>query len=440
MLNTAQVHAEADAAAYRGDFRVALALVTEILQSVPHDYRARLKAGLCLAALGRARDGASALLLVARSLGQRGFVLAAIGACRDALGLEPTHPGVQPALEQLYDYFGGVQGGATLRVPPPIVPTPMDEAEYDPQPEASDLIDRARAVAMTDPDAELPTPQSPKAPIPFFSDLSQSAFIELVQRIKFVKLGPRSFVVQQGEPGDSLFIIATGEVEVTQTDDSGRSQKLATLEAGQLFGEMSLLTQKPRSASVETMKPTELFEVDRSALEAVARRNPAVLEDIVRFARGRMIRNLMGTSPVFRTLNEEERLDVMQAFETRVLKPQETVIEIGQDPTGLFLILEGELESSTVDDEEQSSVLGYLREGDVVGEMSLVENVPAAANVIAVVRSVVLHLPKARFDRLSEDYPDFQSLLKEWSSQQIVDTESTAAERHVVDADELVLI
>ena len=440
MRTTAHYHAEADAAAQRGDFRVALAIVTEILRREPDDYRARLKAGLCLGALGRPRDGASAALLVARGLAHRGYALAAIGACRDALTLEPTHPGVKPVLENLHDLFGGLEGRAVSREPPPINPVAVEDDDFVVRPDAPDLLERARAVAIADPDAGQALPSAEREPVPFFSDLGQSAFTDLIHRLNFVKLGPNTPVVRQGDAGGSLFIIVSGEVEVARRDESERTQVLARLAAGHIFGEMSLLTQKPRNASVLTTQPTELFEIDRQALEAVARRHPAILEDLVRFARRRMIKNLIGTSPVFRTLDEDERLTIISAFETRVAKPREVLIKDGQAPLGLFMVLEGELEVSLPDEDGEQVILGYLREGEVVGEISLLDNSLTKARVAAVERSVVLHLPKAKFDELVEAHPQLSAYLRELSSERLVETEAAAAEGHVVDADELVLI
>lgn len=442
MATTAHLHAEADAAAQQGDFKTALACSAEILDKAPHDHRARIKTGLCLAALGRPADGASALLLVARSLARQGFALAAIGACRDALGLEPGHAGVGPVLENLHELFGGLEGKPVSRVPPPIAPIEIPPASKPTfRADAPDLVERARALAVADPDAGAgASPSSPPQPVPFFSDLGREAFLDLVRRLNYLKYPAGFSVVKQGDPGGSLFIVVSGEVEVQRRDDRGQPQALARLGAGHLFGEMSLLTQKPRTASVSTVRPTELFEIDRTALEAVARRHPAILEDLVRFARRRMITNLIGTSPVFRTLDESQRLEVVRAFETQVAKVGDILIEQGQAPLGLFLVLEGELEVSTQDHEGDHVVLAYLREGEVVGEISLLDNDSTNATVRASERSVLLHLPKAQFDELVEAHPKLADYLKELSSARLVETEAAAAEGHDLDADELVLM
>lgn len=439
MTTTAHLHARADAAAQQGDFREAMAISAEVLSRDAHDHRARIKLGLCLAALGRPGDGASALLLVARGLARRGFALAAIGACRDAMGLEPGHPGILPVLENLHDVFGGLEGKPVPRVPPPIAPVEVDDGPAVFRADAPDLVERARALAMADPDAASSQPAGTPQPVPFFSDLGKDAFLDLVRRMSFLKLPVGHPVVEQGAPGGSLFIIVSGAVAVTRREDGG-DRELAELGAGHLFGEMSLLTQKPRTATVTTVRPTELFEVDRAALEAVARRHAAIVEDLVRFARRRMIANLIGTSPLFRPLAERERLEVVRAFETQVVKKGDRVISRGDMPQGLYLVLEGELEVTITDDDGDEVVLAYLREGEVVGEISLLEDEPANATVVASERSVVLCLAKAKFRALVDAHPELAEYLQELGSQRLVETEAAAAEGHALDADELVLM
>lgn len=441
MVTTAQLHAEADRAAQNGAFTQALALAGEVLRSVPHDHRARIKVGLCLAALGRAMDGASALLIVARGLGRRGFALAAIGACRDALQIAPQHPGIRKLLESLHDDFGGIEGPCVSRVPPPIAPAEIREGDAGRlHAEAPDLIERARALAMSDPDAGIGSAAAEPQPVPFFSDLSKAVFLDIVERMVFQKLATGATVVQQGDPGGSLFILVSGEVEVSKRDGSEASQVLARLGSGHLFGEMSLLTRKPRTASVRTIRPTELFEIGREAIETVATRHPSLVEDLVRFARRRMLANLMATSPVFRTLASDHRLEVVQAFETRMVKPGETLIAEGEPPVGLFLVLEGELEVTTFDASGDQMVLAYLREGEVVGEISLIEKGPTTATVAATERSVVLHLPKSKFDGMVSNHPELEAYLKKLSADRMVETEEASSTTLAIDADELVLI
>lgn len=439
---TARLHAEADAAAQSGAFQKALALAAEILRHAPQDHRARQKAGLCLAALGMPDDGAATLLLVARGLIRRGFPLAAIGACRDALGLAPDHPSVRPVLEGIHAAIAGREGpSAAPRVPPPIEAVEvLDAGPLRLDPDAPDLVEQARALSLADPDAASGLDAAEPHPVPFFSDLSLEAFLKLLPRTAHRKLPAQATLMRQGDLGRSLVLIVSGEVEVSRRDEAGQPQVLARLGSGHLLGEMSLLTQKPRKATVRTLRPTELLEIDRSSVEQVAAEQPSIVEDLVRFARRRMIANLIATSPVFRPLGSEQRVEVIRAFERRIAKAGEVVIAEGTPPTGLFLVLEGEVEVSTRDASGERMVLAYLREGEVVGEIALLEDGLTTASVTASERSVLLHLPKERFEALVRAHPELAAYLDRLSTDRLIEAEEATSEAPAVDADELVLL
>lgn len=86
-------------------------------------------------------------------------------------------------------------------------------------------------------------------------------------------------VLEQGDPGDSLFLIDRGEVEVSARV-SGGVRVLARLTEGQFFGEMALLTGEARAATVTAATDVDVFVLDKSGFESVLARNPAVAVDI----------------------------------------------------------------------------------------------------------------------------------------------------------------
>lgn len=86
-------------------------------------------------------------------------------------------------------------------------------------------------------------------------------------------------VVRQGDAGDSLFVIVSGHVEVlAQHDGGGPERSLARLGPGSYFGEMSLLTGAPRSATIRAIEDTELLVLTKEALRPVLLADPAVAE------------------------------------------------------------------------------------------------------------------------------------------------------------------
>src|SRR6185369_8503286 len=83
-------------------------------------------------------------------------------------------------------------------------------------------------------------------------------------------------VIRQGEPGDALYAIAAGAARIAVRGPDGSERELAVLRAGDVFGEMSLLTGEPRTASVYAHGELRVVEVRKAALAPILTANPAL--------------------------------------------------------------------------------------------------------------------------------------------------------------------
>ena len=90
--------------------------------------------------------------------------------------------------------------------------------------------------------------------MPFFSSLSSDLSSEQLRKVALIAkeqtIGLGEVFIRQGDVGDSLYIIMSGQIKVFRTSSSGLETVLAHLGAGNSIGEMALLTDEPRSASV----------------------------------------------------------------------------------------------------------------------------------------------------------------------------------------------
>jgi small-conductance mechanosensitive channel/CRP-like cAMP-binding protein len=87
-------------------------------------------------------------------------------------------------------------------------------------------------------------------------------------------------VVRQGDPGASLFILAEGVLDVHVAADGSKPTRLDRMLPGDVFGEISLLTGKPRSASVTSATDAVVYEIDKQDLEPILRRRPELAQDL----------------------------------------------------------------------------------------------------------------------------------------------------------------
>jgi hypothetical protein len=120
-----------------------------------------------------------------------------------------------------------------------------------------------------------PSREPPPTHIPLFSDLTAQEFIAVAILLsrRVAKVGEQ--IVREGDPGDSMFIVSTGEVRATVLR-GGQQVPVATLRDGDFFGEMAVLSGEPRTATVTAVKATELLELSREHLREIESRHPEV--------------------------------------------------------------------------------------------------------------------------------------------------------------------
>ena len=120
-----------------------------------------------------------------------------------------------------------------------------------------------------------------------FSGLDTEQLQELIGGLRLTSVQPGEIIVAEGEPGASLFLIASGRVLVYVRSPSGRQNQVRTMYQGDFFGEISLLTGSRRTATITAASPCEVLELDRETVDAIAQRKPEVREIIRAFCRRR---------------------------------------------------------------------------------------------------------------------------------------------------------
>jgi len=122
--------------------------------------------------------------------------------------------------------------------------------------------------------------------VPFFQGLPPEEFARLANRLRSRTVPAGDIIIRQGERGDSLFLIARGVVRVSQAVD-GMERDLATLLAGDFFGEMALLHGDPRTATCRAVTPCALHELRRADFQDAAAHCHAMREALEAAERAR---------------------------------------------------------------------------------------------------------------------------------------------------------
>jgi voltage-gated potassium channel len=121
--------------------------------------------------------------------------------------------------------------------------------------------------------------------VPMFTALGTVTLSEIVGKLRVRHYPPRIVVVRRDEPGDSMFFITEGEVEVRLPHASVR------LGQGGFFGEMALLTRMPRNATVVTTQPVTLLVLYASDFYEIAAHIPTLVEAVERESHRRQAEN-----------------------------------------------------------------------------------------------------------------------------------------------------
>lgn len=113
-----------------------------------------------------------------------------------------------------------------------------------------------------------------------FRPLMERERERLARSARRIVAAPLDRVVVEGQPGASLFVVASGELEVLVRDESGADVAVATLDAGSVFGEIALLTGAPRAATVRALTDAVLFELGKPALAPIIEARPQLVLEL----------------------------------------------------------------------------------------------------------------------------------------------------------------
>jgi CRP-like cAMP-binding protein len=118
--------------------------------------------------------------------------------------------------------------------------------------------------------------------VPLFADLSEvelARFGEVAREREYPK---NSVILFEDDPGDALYIVATGQVKVVLIGEDGREVILSVLSDGDFFGEMALIDDEPRSAHVIAMKDSQLLVLRREDFQAQLEHHPKIALKLLR--------------------------------------------------------------------------------------------------------------------------------------------------------------
>ncbi len=125
-------------------------------------------------------------------------------------------------------------------------------------------------------------------PLAMFRHLDDAALAELEDELQWFALPGGAVLFEQGDASDALYILKSGSVGAFRLDDHGQQQLAGVVAAGEAVGEVGLIVDLPRNATVRALRDSELFMLSRDAFERLVHRHPQSMLDTARLAVRRM--------------------------------------------------------------------------------------------------------------------------------------------------------
>jgi cAMP-dependent protein kinase regulator len=448
---------EASEAVAKGKHKKALEAYEQLELLEPAAGSWSRRAGEMLRHLGKKDAAVAKLVKSADKYAEVGFIVKAVAMCKLILRIDPSHTATQQRLASYNDERGMRVKSRPRVVPPPAaipVAPPPPAIEQAPEPIVASSIEEAIASATL----TVPT-LAPGAPLeaislrasvpgavvqldedgndsgvidipieldelivdddsgieesraetrealedtPLFTALPVQALESLINKVQLVELEAGQVLFKQGDAGDTLYVISDGSVSVIS--EGPPRVTLSKLEENAFFGEVALVTEQPRTATIEAAEETQLLAIDRTVVSELMAEMPGVLPILLRFLRDRLINTLVTTSALFEPFGGDERKALASKFRFLEVDPGARLVAQGARSEGLYVILSGSAEVVR-DEADAPKRLATLGPGDLFGEMSLLTGQGAVATVRGTAKSFVLMLPSSTFREVIMTHP-----------------------------------
>ena len=228
-----------------------------------------------------------------------------------------------------------------------------------------------------------------------FSHLGDKEKSILIQAMKEEAYNEDEWIIRQGDDGDVLYIVDKGELDCfRKASKEGKDEYLLTYKPGDAFGELALLYNSPRAASIITKTKSILFSLDRETFNHIVKN--AVIK------RRNKFEEFLSKIPILDSLNGYEKNKICDCLQTKTYNKNDYIIHEGESGDVFYFIQSGTCKATKKNKSTgQSEIVYEFVKNDYFGELALLKNEPRAASVVATSDQVeVAFIDRAAFKRL----------------------------------------
>jgi CRP-like cAMP-binding protein len=259
-------------------------------------------------------------------------------------------------------------------------------------------------LAPPDPSAALVARLSATA---LFAEVPPHTLAALVVASMRIELSDGEWVVKKGAPADAVFVIAEGTARVVLPKLQSGGVDLGE---GQLFGEACLIRKGRRQADVVARGRLVLLRIGVQDLRNILATHAELNGLLFDLLAGRLVANLLQTSPLFSAFDMGQRQEIARMFEVRQAPAGTVLQQAGKRCDGVYIALMGEF------DMEEGGLVAELPAGSIFGHSSLLTRAPANRTIRATTDTVVLRMPAAKFSSFAAQFPPALEYLSQLAS------------------------
>ena len=226
--------------------------------------------------------------------------------------------------------------------------------------------------------------------IPFLSDLPEEALKRLAEQLKRERYKAGEAIIRQGEPGDRFCFVEQGQCVVAVADASGLEHEVAMLSSGDFFGEMALVQDIERTATVRAEGDVLVLSLSREVFLAMAEAIEIPTESVLSQVRNAAF---IRSHRFFATLSANQLRQVLTRINERLLPPDNVVVSQGDAGNSLFLIREGLCLVQHESEDGETHRVASLGKGEHFGEIALMADGIRTATVTTEKDTILLEVP-----------------------------------------------
>lgn len=259
--------------------------------------------------------------------------------------------------------------------------------------------------------------------ISFLSSLGAQEKILLGSMLHYIPLKKDHVLFEEGSIGKSLFLVYRGTVNAISVTKDGNEILLNVIGEGQYFGEIGLMVDMPRTATIRATEDCLLLELKKNDFNNFLTLAPESSKDIQAKVMQRIADHFRKYSvPFFESIPDDKYVLLADLCNLESFEADCVIFEEGDIGQKFYIIAHGELEASIIDpDSKTKRVLTVLTPGMYFGEISLVKDTARTATLRTITKSVLLSITKENFDRFFDEVPeaivDFQVKLSRFDAE-----------------------